>query len=165
MTKPDCQQQPREEYEPTHRSWKCADGEKCWMLYQYGKPADWTGCGVCGLDDRLAEDSRVSPHSISSRKHLSDIYQSADRGCQTCALLRAGMEKYCQTCDIPVDEFHHPRIEIQVRLPHAGSRKPAVVLKFNYGRLDFSDCAWREVEFYSLQGRLTQGALFAIQSP
>lgn len=123
------------------------------MLYQHGRPYDWHGCEICGLDTRLKDGQTINSHSISSRRHLSDIYQSAARGCQICVMLQAGMETYHGTCEIPISEFHHPRIELEVKQPFDPSQKAAVVLKFGYGRLDFSDCAWREVEFYSVNGR------------
>jgi hypothetical protein len=140
--------------QPADKGYQCLDGRMCPNLFQHGRPTGWKGCQVCGVHDQSSPEATHPAYSISSRNHLHTIRESANAGCQTCNLLVAGMERYRLSSDIPDSEFRHPRMELAVQ-EQLDLHEPRGRLTFDYGMVDpLAHCAWRKVEFYTLQSEL-----------
>ena len=140
--------------QPPAEAYQFPDGQSCRKLYQHGRPMGWKGCHVCGVHDQSCPEATIPAYSISSRCHLYTIRESAKAGCQTCALVVAGMERYRLSSEIPESEFQHPRTELAMQA-QLDIHEPRGRLTFDYGTVNpLAQCQWRKVEFYTLQGEL-----------
>ena len=140
--------------QPPDEGYQCPDGKLCPNLFQRGRPKGWKGCQVCGVHDQSCPEDTIPAYSIYSRNHLHALRESAKAGCQTCALLVAGMERYRLISDISDSEFQHPRMELSVQ-EQFDLHNPRGRLTFDYGMVNpLAHCALRYVEFYSLQSEI-----------
>lgn len=151
--------------DPKTLTWKCRGGADCLRWTERDK-VRWSSpggagpvenhCNWCGMDQHFSRRiwTGGTPWTRSGPAHTKDIFASADRGCQTCQLLKAGLQQYRAQFEMTDDDFEHPDImtEVQQTEIRDGGKIFIFTIIFAYGGPHFDEPLRREFEFESSQG-------------